>query len=288
MSEQKKFEDILVEMPRELDKDGNIINDGIDGNYAVISINRPDKLNAIQQNTIKEIADALEDLELNSNVRCVVLRGTKDYTKKPSFSTGQDLSSPLDPRIKPNIPAHMTLLIHRYHKCFDSMDAFPKPLIAAVDGYALGGGTELALVCDLIISSKRSVFGFTEIQRGIFPSAGGTQRMIRNIGLTRATQMLFLGEHHPAEQMYEWGLVNFLVEDNKFEDKVHEIAKKIGNSATTSLMVIKKCLRFGSQVPLNVGLQLEQLGFGVNSASEDVAEGIRAFLRRKEPNFKGF
>ena len=288
MSEQKKFDHILVELPREIDKDGNVIREGIDGNYAVISINRPDKLNAIQQKTIKEIADALEDLELNSKVRCVVLRGTREYTKKPSFSTGQDLSSPLDPRIKPNIPAHMALLVHRYHKCFDSIDAFPKPLIAAVDGYALGGGTELALVCDLIISSKRSVFGFTEIQRGIFPSGGGTQRMIRHIGLARATQMLFLGEHHPAEQMYEWGLVNFLVENDKFEETVHEIAKKIGNSATTSLMVIKKCIRFGSQVPLNVGLQLEQLGLGVNSASDDMAEGIRAFLRRKDPNFKGF
>ena len=288
MSEQKKFDHILVELPREVDKDGNVIREGIDGNYAVISINRPDKLNAIQHKTIKEIADALVDLELNSEVRCVVLRGTKDYTKKPSFSTGADLSSPLDPRIKPNIPAHMTLLIHQYHRSFDSMDAFPKPLLAAVDGYALGGGSELALICDLIISSKRSVFGFSEIQRGIFPSAGGTQRMIRNIGLARATQMLFLGEQHSAEQMYEWGFVNFLVENDKFEERVHEIAKKIGNSATTSLMVIKKCIRFGSQVPLNVGLQLEQLGFGVNSAAEDVAEGIRAFLRRKEPNFKGF
>jgi enoyl-CoA hydratase/3-hydroxyacyl-CoA dehydrogenase len=288
MSEQKKYEHILVEMPREFDKDGNIIKEGIDGNYAIISINRPDKLNAIQQKTVEEIASTLYDLELNSDVRCVVLRGTKDYTKKPSFSTGQDLSSPLDPRIKPNIPAYMALLIHRYHKSFDSIDAFPKPLIAAIDGYALGGGSELALVCDLIISSKRSVFGFTEIQRGIFPSAGGTQRMVRNIGLARATQMLFLGEHHPAAQMYEWGLVNFLVENDNFEQTVHEIASKIGNSATTSLMVIKKCLRFGSQVPLNVGLQLEQLGFGVNSASEDVTEGVRAFLRRKEPNFKGF
>lgn len=288
MSEQKRFEHILVELPREVDKDGNIIRDGTDGNYAVISINRPDKLNAIQQKTIKEIADALEDMELDSDIRCVVLRGIKEYTKKPSFSTGQDLSSPLDPRIKPNIPAHMTLLIHRYHKCFDSIEAFPKPLIAAIDGYALGGGCELALVCDMIISSKRSVFGFPEIQRGIFPSAGGTQRMIRNIGLVRATQMLFLGDHHPAEQMHEWGLVNFLVENDKFEAKVHEIAKRIGNSATTSLMVIKKCIRFGSQVPLNVGLQFEQLGFGVNSAAEDVGEGIRAFLRKKEPKFKGF
>lgn len=287
MSEEKIYEHILVEYPKKFDKDGNLIREGIDGNYAVISINRPDKLNAIQHKTIKEIAEALEDFELDPDVRCVVLRGTKDYTKKPSFSTGADLSAPMDPRIKPNIPAHMTLLIHQYHRCFDSMESFPKPLIAAVDGYALGGGTELCLVCDMTISSKRSVFGFTEIQRGIFPSAGGTQRMIRHIGLARTTQMLYLGEHHSAEQMFQWGLINFLVDANEFEEKVHELAKRIGNSATTSLMVIKKALRYGTQVPLNIGLQFEQLGFGVNSASQDVAEGIRAFLRRKEPDFKG-
>ncbi len=287
MSKEKKFEHIKVELPRKIDKDGNVIKEGIDGNYSVISINRPDKLNAIQLKTIKEIAEALEDMELSSDVRCVVLRGVKDYTKKPSFSTGADLSAPMDPRIKPNIPAHMTLLIHQYHKCFDSIEAFPKPVIAAVDGYALGGGCELALACDIIIASNKSVFGFAEIQRGILPSGGGTQRMVRHIGLARTTQMLYFGEHHPAQQMYEWGLVNFITENDKFEEKVHEIAKRLGNSATTSLMVIKKCIKFGSQVPLNIGLQFEQLGFGVNSAAKDVTEGIRAFLRKKEPNFKG-
>ena len=287
MSEKKRFEHIKLELPKKLDKDGNLIREGIDGNYAVISINRPDRLNAITIQTIREIAAALEDMVLDQDIRCVVLRGTKEFTKKPAFSVGQDLSAVFIPGIRPNIPWHMSYVVTMYHNYFNSIEAFPKPLIAAVDGYALGGGTELTLLCDISIASKRSTFGFTEIQRGIFPAAGGTQRMIRHIGLSRATRMLYFGEKFSAEQIHEWGLITFLAEDDEFEEVVHEKAKILGNAATTSLIIIKKCIRFGTQVPLDIGLQFEQLGFGVNFLSEDVKEGVQAFLKKRKPIFKG-
>ena len=128
-----------------------------------MSINRPDKLNALQNQTLREIAEALEILEVNPKARCVVLRGTKDFTKKPAFSAGADLSargaSDLDQR---NL-RHQCQAMYRRHKYYDLIEEFPKPLIAAVDGFALGGGFELVLVCDLIIASKRSRFGFPEI-----------------------------------------------------------------------------------------------------------------------------
>lgn len=259
-----------------------------EGNYAVIIMNRPDKLNALQTLTLKEIHEALESMEMDSSIRCVVLRGTKDFTKKPAFSSGADLAAPMGTGIKMNIPAHMQHAMYTKHKYYDLIEEFPKPLIAAVDGYALGGGCELTLVCDLVIASKRSFFGFPEILRGIFPANGGTQRMARHIGVARATKMIYFGERVSAQDMYDWGYVSFLGEEGEeFEKLVHEKASWLGNAATTSLYVIKKAVKFGTQVPLKVGLMFEQFGFGINSASSDVMEGINSFLKRKEPKFTG-
>jgi enoyl-CoA hydratase/carnithine racemase len=260
-----------------------------EGNYAVISLNRPDKLNALQVQTVKEVSDAMYSFELDPKVRCIVLRGTKDYTKKPAFSAGADLSASFGPGVKPNIPMHMSIAMDMRHRYYDLIEAFPKPVIAAVDGYALGGGCELTLVCDIVIATKRSFFGFPEIQRGIFPANGGTQRMARHIGLARTMKMIYFGERVSAEEMFEWGYVSFIAEEgDEFEELVKEKATWLGNAATTSLTVIKKCLKYGTEVAVPIGLQFEQLGFGVNSAAEDVQEGIKAFLRRKEPEYKGY
>ena len=177
--------------------------------------------------------------------------------------------------------------MHFRHKFYDSIEAFPKPLIAAVDGYALGGGLELVLVCDIVIASKRSQFGFPEIKRGIFPGNGGTQRMIRHLGKMRVNRMAYFGEHFTAEQMDKWGFISFLVDDNNFEDFVHEKASWLGNAATNALYVIKKCIQYGTQVPLNVGLQFEYWGYALNSTSKDAFEGVRAFNEKRPPKFEG-
>ena len=260
-----------------------------EGNYAVLSIMRPDKLNALQNKTLYEIAKALESVEVDPSVRCVVLRGTKDFTKKRAFSAGADLSS----RGDRGVPLDMDNIRHRghamllRHKYYDLIEEFPKPLIAAVDGYALGGGLELVLVCDIVIASKRSQFGFPEIKRGIFPGNGGTQRMIRHLGKMRVNRMAYFGEHFTAEQMDEWGFVSFLVDDDQFEDFVHEKASWLGNAATNALYVIKKCIQYGTQVPLNVGLQFEHWGYALNATSKDAFEGVRAFNEKRPPKFEG-
>ncbi len=274
MSKEQKFEHIKVERIE-------------DGNYAVISINRPNKLNALQALTLKELAESLEPMELDPKIRCVVIRGTKEFTKKPAFSAGADLAAPFSPNIDLRNVVHQCHSMYVRHKYYDLIEAFPKIIIAAVDGYALGGGLELTLLCDVVIASKRSVFGVPEIHRGIFPSNGGTQRLARSIGVMRAKKMVIFGEHYTAQQMHEYGLVAYLADDDKFEDLVHEKATALGNSATNSLFVIKKCINYGTQVPLNVGLQLEQLAFGVNSRSKDVVEGVTAFLEKRPPKFKG-
>ena len=273
MSEDKKFEHVKIEKVPE-------------GNYAVLSLSRPDKLNALQNKTLKEIAEALETVEIDQSVRCVVIRGTKDFTKKPAFSAGADLAGSSTKLDYTNL-RHRSHAMFLRHKYYDLIEEFPKPLIAAVDGYALGGGLELVLVCDLVIASKRSLFGFPEIQRGIFPGNGGTQRMIRNLGKMRVNRMMYFGEHLTAEQMNDWGFISFLVDDDKFEEFVHEKASWLGHAPTNSLFVIKKCVQYGSQVPLNVGLQFEHLSYALNSTSEDAREGVTAFNEKRAPKFKG-
>ena len=255
--------------------------------YAVISISRPERLNALQTKTLKEIADAFESMELDKSVRCVVLRGTKDFVKKPAFSAGAHLSSRSNPDFDTKILMDMSQAMHSRHKYYDSIEKFPKPIIAAVDGYALGGGFELVLVCDIVIASKRSTFGFPEIKRGIAPFNGGTQRLIRTLGKIRTKTMMYFGEHYPAEVMYDWGVVSYLVDNDDFEDVVHEKAAWLGNAATKSLFVIKQAIDYGSQVPLKVGLQFEHMGYAINSQSEDVIEGVTAFLQKRKPKFTG-
>ncbi|MFX0003689.1 MAG: enoyl-CoA hydratase/isomerase family protein [Candidatus Hodarchaeota archaeon] len=256
-------------------------------NYAVISINRPDRLNALQNQTLREIAEALESMEVDQSIRCVVLRGTKEFTKKPAFSAGADLAARGSSNLDPENLRHQSHAMYIRHKYYNLIEAFPKPIIAAIDGYALGGGFELVLVCDISIASKRSTFGFPEIQRGIFPANGGTQRLIRNLGKMRVKRMMFFGEHYTAEDMFEWGVISFVVDDDNFEDFVHERASWLGNAATNSLFLIKKSIDYGTQIPLNVGLQFEQMGYAINSRSKDVAEGVSAFLEKRTPKFQG-
>ncbi len=269
-----KFEHIKIEKKEE-------------NNYATVSINRPNKLNALSGDTLREISEALNSLILDKSARCVVLRGTKDFTKKPAFSAGADLSSRGSLEIdRTNLMDQSHLMVIR-HNYYDMIEKFPKPLIAAVDGYALGGGLELALVCDVIIASKRSTFGFPEINRGIAPFNGGTQRLIRTLGKIRVKRMIFFGEHYTAEEMYNWGLISYLVDNDNFEEFLHEKAAWIGNAPTKSLFVIKKAIDYGTQSPLNLGLQFEIMGYAINSQSKDVTEGVTAFLEKRKPKFTG-
>ncbi len=286
MLDEKKFKHLIIELPRKLDERGNVMREGIDGNYAIISINRPDRLNAMTFQTMSEIAEALIELELNPDVRCVVLRGVKKFTKKPSFSTGQDLNSFLPYKLNLNNPMDMIKYVNMVHRNFNLIEQFSKPLIAAVDGFALGGGIEITLLCDIVIASKRSSFGLSEIHRGIFSAGGGTQRLAKRIGTNRTLRFLYFGEQLSAYQMYEWGYVTFLVDEEKFEDLVHEKAKWLGNAATTALFNIKKCIKYGTRAE-QLGTIMEQFGAAINSASSDRAEGRKAFFEKREPSYKG-
>lgn len=280
MSEFKP-EHIKIEWPTKTDEQGNVVRQGtIDGNYAVISINRPDRLNALTVQTVSEIAQALRLMETDGSVRAVVLRGVKEFTKKPAFSAGADLAAAFHKDLKPNIPMHMGIAMRVRHRDYDEMEQFSKPLIAAVDGFALGGGCELVLVCDVVIVSDRSRLGLPEINRGIFPANGGVTRMAARIGLNRALKMAMFGEPIDAQTALDWGLATWIAPSgDEFEKLVHEKAKWLGAAPTTALYVIKKIVKFGTRNE-QLGLMMEQFGFGVNSASFDSKEGILAFNRK--------
>ena len=279
---------IRVDYPIIKDDEGNITKGTIDGNYAVIVLNRPDRLNALTEQTVSEITHALRGFEVDSNVRAVVIRGTKDFTKKPAFSAGADLGAAFSKGLNPGIPMHMSQAMRNRHRDYDEIEQFSKPLVAAVDGFAYGGGCEIVLCCDLVIASDRAKFGLPESNRGIFPANGGVTRMAARVGLNRAMEIAMFGEPLSGEKALEWGLVNWMAPaGDEFEKLVHEKASWLGNAATTALFVIKKCVKFGTR-NIQLGTIMEQMGFGINSASSDSKEGIMAFNRKvKCPKCKG-
>jgi enoyl-CoA hydratase/3-hydroxyacyl-CoA dehydrogenase len=281
MAEEVKFENLKIEWPTKTDDDGTVLREGtIDGNYAVISINRPDKLNSLTDQVLAEISQALRMMEVDGSVRAVVIRGVKEFTKKPAFSAGADLSTAFNMNLKMNIPWHMAQAMRIKHREYAEFEQFNKPLIAAVDGFALGGGFEIVLCCDIVIASDRSLFGLPEINRGIFPANGGVTRLAARVGLNRAMRVAMFGEHHDAKTMEDWGLVSWTAPaGDEFEKLVHEKAKWMGDAPTTALFVIKKCVKFGTRYE-EIGVIMEQMGFGINQVSFDAKEGIMAFNRK--------
>ncbi|MBY9006619.1 MAG: enoyl-CoA hydratase/isomerase family protein [Candidatus Lokiarchaeota archaeon] len=210
MIEDLKFNNIDIEIPKSIIIRGKKIGT-IDGNYSIISINRPDQLNALTKETFEEIINFLKNIKFNEEIKCIILRGMKSFTKKPSFSSGLDLKNLPEPDIKPIKPYHKYYSAYFIHKYFNFIENYSKPIIAAIDGYAIGGGFELALCCDIIIASERSLFGFPEIKHGMFPAGGGSQKMHRHIGLGRAIKMLYFGSFYSAKEMFEWGFVSYIV-----------------------------------------------------------------------------
>lgn len=256
------------------------------GHYLTISINRPNSLNTLTTNVLIEIAKLLQCAEKEQKIRCVVLRGTKNYSKKPAFSVGADLKSEyfLNQNISLDEREHYML---EKIRAYDRIEEFNKPLIAAIDGFAFGGGLELALTCDLVVASKRSLLGFPEIKHGLFPTNGGTQRMIKHIGLNRTKKMIYFGDFYAPDILEKWGFITEVCENTNIEEIVHDYASKLGNSPTIALKYAKKSINFGTQIPSYIGLHFESMGFGINTSSNDFEEGVTAFQNRRHALFEG-
>ncbi|MCS7144427.1 MAG: 3-hydroxyacyl-CoA dehydrogenase/enoyl-CoA hydratase family protein [Archaeoglobaceae archaeon] len=244
---------------------------------AKLTINRPQRLNTLDMETLEEISTALKELETDPEVRVLVITGAGDK----AFSAGFDLQSNADftrPR--------MLWITSKGNEVFSQIEKFPKPVIAAVNGYAFGGGCELALACDFRIMKKGAKIGLTEVALGLIPGWGGTQRLPKLVGVAKAKEMIMLAKRIDADEADKIGLAK-AVDADKFEKEVMELANQLAEMPPVSLRVVKYAINFGSDLPTEIGKFLEELAFGVATSTQDVVEGITAFLEKRKPNFRG-
>jgi enoyl-CoA hydratase len=247
------------------------------GRVAVITINRPQKLNALNIQTRAEGAAALDELREDESVRVVVITGAGEK----AFVAGADISE-FEGRTAVSQRDVMTA-----RSLFTAVDTFPKPVIAMINGFCLGGGCELALSCDIRVASETARFGQPEINLGIIPGGGGTQRLTRLIGEGKAMELILTGDMIDAQTAYNLGLVNLVVPAADLEAKTLELANRIAEKSPVALRMAKEAVKTAARANLDEGLRREIDLFALTFSSQDKDEGVRAFLEKRKPDFKG-
>ncbi|MCC6330293.1 MAG: enoyl-CoA hydratase/isomerase family protein [Acidobacteria bacterium] len=248
-----------------------------EGKVAVITINRPDKLNALSSTVHVEGVAALDELRRDDGVRVVVITGSGEK----AFIAGADISE-----FEGKTPVTQRAVFQE-RTLFNTIDTFPKPVIAMVNGFCLGGGNELALACDLRICSENAKFSQPEINLGIIPGGGGSQRLTRLVGEGRSMEMILTGDMIDADTAYRFGLVNHVYPAAELRAKTMELASKIAEKAPIALQLAKEAVKFASRSNLDEGLRREVDLFAICFSTEDKREGVSAFLEKRKPEFKG-
>jgi enoyl-CoA hydratase/3-hydroxyacyl-CoA dehydrogenase len=263
MSESKPYE--FIEVKKE---------EGI----AWITLNRPHRHNTITLEMLSEFSSALDDIDADKDTKCVAITGAGDR----AFCAGADVTA-----FTGVTPATAVEAAMKGQDVFGKIERLGKPVIASINGFALGGGLELALACDFRIASDNAELGQTETKLGLIPGWGGTQRLARTIGLAKAKELILIGERITAEQAKEIGLLYKVVPKDKLREETILLARKFVEGPPVALRLAKQALNFGTQVPLDVGLKLEAEAFGIIISTKDVMEGISAFMSKRKPEFKG-
>ena len=245
---------------------------------AVVTIDRPNTLNALDTRVVRELSMAIEHLAGAHDIGAIILTGAGDK----AFVAGADIRE-----MAGKTALEMEEFSRAGRRLGDLMAACPKPIIAAINGYALGGGCELALACDIRIASDRAKIGQAEVNIGIIPGFGGSQRLPRLVGLGRAAEMLFTGDAIDAATAERYGLVNRVVPHERLLDEAKVLAAKMTAKSPVALAWAKACLRAAQEMPLPQGLAYETAAFGVVGATLDKAEGMAAFLEKRKPSWKG-
>ncbi|WP_049914452.1 3-hydroxyacyl-CoA dehydrogenase/enoyl-CoA hydratase family protein [Haloterrigena salina] len=238
-----------------------------------VELDRPSRMNALSGDLLAEIDDLFSSIDADE-VRCATIEGTGDR----AFSAGADISEFSD--AEPTDLMDVT-------PAFETVNEFPRPVLAKIDGFCLGAGLELALACDLRVATDRSSFGAPEITLGLIPGGGGTQRLLRVLGETRAKELVFRGNHIDADRAEEWGLINRSVERDDFDDTVAAFVDDLRNGPPIGLEVAKKVMNEGQDASMAAALTMESQGFGLLSSTDDVLEGTTAFAEDRDPEFEG-
>lgn len=244
---------------------------------ATLTVNRPDKLNALNDATIAEIGHAIDEIRLDENVAGVIVTGAGR-----AFVAGADISE-----LASQTPVLAKARSRAGQDVFRRIETCPKPVIAAVNGFALGGGCELAMACHIRIASEGSKFGQPESKLGILPGFGGSQRLARLVGKGRAIQLLLTGEMIDAAEAYRIGLVNRVVHAAELMGSAREMMKQIFTNGPLAVALCIEAVDRGLEMSLDEGLILEANHFGLLAATEDMREGMRAFLDKRTAAFKG-
>lgn len=247
------------------------------GRVAILTVNRPDKLNALSQGVRDAMLAHLEAIEDDDAVGVVVLTGAGEK----AFIAGADIGefegrSPFDQREAMASP-----------RIFDVMASYPKPVVAMIHGFCLGGGCELAMSCDLRVASDDARFGQPEIKLGLIPGGGGTQRLPRLVGMGHAMRLILSGDMIPAAEAKEIGLVEWVVPAEDLRETTLELAGKIAAMSPLTLRVAKEALRASERLPIEEGLLYERDLFSLCFSTEDMKEGVEAFLQKRKPEWKG-
>ncbi|RWR14645.1 enoyl-CoA hydratase-related protein [Siminovitchia fortis] len=245
------------------------------GRVGIVWLNRPDVLNALNRTMVNEILEVFEEYDRNDDIRVIFLAG-----KGRAFAAGADIDEMAE-----DDSVSMELL--NQFADWDRLSLVKKPIIGAVHGFCLGGGFELALVCDLLFAADDAKFAFPEINLAVMPGAGGTQRLTKLIGKTKALEWIWGGDMHPAEEAHELGIVNRLYPKADLIEEALGYAKELAEKPPLAVRLIKEAVNKAVDYPLQEGMFFERKNFYLLFSSEDQKEGMKAFIEKRKPDFKG-
>ena len=245
---------------------------------ATITLNRPEVLNAFSKEVADEVLQAVDDIRKDENVRVIILTGAGEK----AFSAGADIKAMKG--MNALKARELSLMGEKICSAFENLE---KPVIAAINGYALGGGLETAMSCDIRIASENARMGQTEVNIGLIPGWGGTQRLTRLVGATKAKELIYTGKIIDAKTAEQFGIVNMVVSADKLKETVRQFAAELAQKAPVALKVAKAVINKGAEISLDAAIALEREGFGVAASTEDLQEGVSAFIEKRKPTFKG-
>jgi enoyl-CoA hydratase len=247
----------------------------VDGPVATVTLNRPQALNALNAPLLSELVDALAKLDADEAVRCIVLTGNER-----AFAAGADIKEMAD-------VSSVDMLRRNALARYDAVRKITKPIIAAVSGWALGGGCELAMACDMIVASETARFGQPEINIGIMPGAGGTQRLTRALGKARAMELILTGDYLSAQEAHARGLVNCVAPPELYLEEAQKLARRIAAQPPVAVRLAKDAVLKAQDLSIEEGLDYERRVFYLLFATEDQKEGMAAFVEKRPPQWKG-